>query len=779
MWIGIIFILPGCVIDGPTIYKATDDSESESGGDGDSDTDTDNDTDSDSDGDTDTDSDGDTDTDSDGDTDTDSDGDTDTDSDGDTDTDSDGDTDSDSDGDADTDSDGDADTDSDGDTDTDSDGDTDTDSDSDVDTDSDGDTDTDSDSDADGDSDSDSNSPPTMNSVDPQNMDEADTRDVPLVAEDEDSGQTLVFCKTSGPSWATVTGGGSSESQVMGTLALTPSANNAGVYTVTIRVYDSDDCDNPGDSYDEQSISVFVTQSNLPPQIDDVQSGRVSILRTLEIPVSATDPDDEDTLSFCIVDGPEWAVAESTTSGSGNIQNGVVTLSPGANDGGGEYQLTVRVFDNGTCNNPDGYADTQINIDVLAPEMIKDISPYMNNNFNFTKLGDILLFAATDDDHGNELWKTDGTAAGTAIIKDINDGNDNSYPGAFVLIGSTAYFRALSTSNKYGLWKTDGTESGTSLIKEFNSISEITVLNSTIIFSADDGSTGTELWKSNGTAAGTQIVKDIDSGSDSSSPHAFITYNGNILFGATVDGQNGLWKTNGTSAGTVSVKNLTYGGGNTYAVYNNVVYFAANDGTNGNELWKTDGTTANTTMLKDIRSGSADSNPVSFAELNDILYFSADDGLVKGLWKTDDTENNTVLVKSIDVTNASLFTIFNNKLFFAADDGANGIELWSSDGTAAGTNMVTDIAEGSLWSQPEGFFAMGDTLFFRAASDSVTGSEMWITQGTESSTQMVMDINPSGKAYPGNYAVISDNIIVFAANDGTNDIQLWRFEWVP
>ena len=122
------------------------------------------------------------------------------------------------------------------------------------------------------------------------------------------------------------------------------------------------------------------------------------------------------------------------------------------------------------------------------------------------------------------------------------------------------------------------------------------------------------------------------------------------------------------------------------------------------ELWKTDGTQAGTVMLKDIMPGTDSwGGPYNFTVFNDFLFFSANDGNGSELWKTDGTVAGTVRVKDIfpgddgfgnvNGGNPNYLTVFNNELFFAATDG-NGTELWKTDGTESGTVMVKDIFPG-------------------------------------------------------------------------------------
>src|SRR5262249_27264251 len=135
--------------------------------------------------------------------------------------------------------------------------------------------------------------------------------------------------------------------------------------------------------------------------------------------------------------------------------------------------------------------------------------------------------------------------------------------------------------------------------------------------------------------------------------------------------------------------------------FNGRVYFTARTGI-GNELFATDGTLAGTGPAADIKPGPGDSNPTGLAVYNGALYFAANDGTHGAeLWKTDGTTKGTVLVDDINPGPAGSWppggydlTASGGSLYFTADDGSHGVELWKTAGTAAGTLMVKDVNPG-------------------------------------------------------------------------------------
>ena len=103
-------------------------------------------------------------------------------------------------------------------------------------------------------------------------------------------------------------------------------------------------------------------------------------------------------------------------------------------------------------------------------------------------------------------------------------------------------------------------------------------------------------------------------------------------------------------------------------------------------------------MVKDINPGVANSSPSNFISFDNMLYFSANNGSSGvELWKSDGTSAGTVMVKDINTTGdgyPSYFTVHNGVLYFIANPATSGDELWKSDGTSAGTVQVVDLNAG-------------------------------------------------------------------------------------
>ncbi|MEO6037412.1 MAG: ELWxxDGT repeat protein, partial [Saprospiraceae bacterium] len=316
-------------------------------------------------------------------------------------------------------------------------------------------------------------------------------------------------------------------------------------------------------------------------------------------------------------------------------------------------------------------------------------------------------------------------------------------------------------------------------------------LGTTLFFSADNVQSGIELWKTDGSAAGTVLVKDINPGITGSAPDHFQVM-GNLLFFTANDGVAGreLWVTDGTAAGTILLADIRPGTASAFEdwffkldfrdfhVFQNHLFFRAYTSQDGLELYKSDGTPAGTGLVKNIGSLANDGCQGDFAELNGELYFVGFTTNHGGqIWKTDGTNAGTIEVTSTLNETPEDLTRLGNQLIFLEDDGINGPEPWKSDGTAAATALLKDtdpmVGSGGLAhtvSATEGrFFVAGNNAYF-SVIDEENDSQIWITDGTEGGTQKLKSVGSS--ACPAsNFARLGNSVLFLACNFGD---YLWK-----
>ena len=448
-----------------------------------------------------------------------------------------------------------------------------------------------------------------------------------------------------------------------------------------------------------------------------------------------------------------------------------------------------------------------------------------------TDVNGTAFFAATNEGVGRELYKSDGTPGGTALVKDINPGPGGSDPSALINVNGTLFFIATLAPDRKELWKSDGTAAGTVRVSDNVNLHiptfsggdpNMEVLNHEVYFRGYDPVAGVEVWKSDGTDAGTVRVKDINPGAADSRP-AYFERVGDVLVFSADDGSHGteLWKTDGTEAGTTLVKDISPG--NTGFQHDltrsgDFVYFAEVS-QNTSSLWRTDGTPSGTVLLTTQTASGPGIQDLT--DVNGTLYFG-EYSIGNQLWKSDGTPQGTQLVKDFtdyegfyayaeSLTNVSGTLFFRliknrpvesdlwksdgttkgtvrldtfpsptgnvefidklvpvgNRLFFSAFRADTGRELWSSDGTPGGSRLVKDIEPGPAGSDALPLAAAAGVLFFSAHSGA-SGTELWRSNGTAAGTQLAGDINPgTAGSYPHDLADVNGTLFFTTEQNDT------------
>ncbi|MFM9960123.1 MAG: ELWxxDGT repeat protein [Planctomycetaceae bacterium] len=422
---------------------------------------------------------------------------------------------------------------------------------------------------------------------------------------------------------------------------------------------------------------------------------------------------------------------------------------------------------------------------------------------NLVDVDGTLFFSAFDFVHLRELWKSDGTVEGTVLVADIStDPFSNpigSSPQHLTNVNGTLFFVAADDLHGFELWKSDGTAEGTVLVKDItpgldgniSSISELTAVGSTLYFSAID-EFGVELWESDGTPEGTGRVTDIAPDDANSLPQSLTNVNGTLFFVAN-DQVHGLelWKVDPITGAVSMLRDIATdvfdSGPSDLTNVDGTLFFTATDAEHSRELWKSDGTSEGTVLVRDIDptffpGGTVprSSEPRGLVNFNGTLFFSADGGLIgHQLWKSDGTEEGTVLVKEVSVGFISFgpefLTVVNDTLFFIGEDAEAGYELFISDGTTEGTELLKDIRPLSLEgndSFAENLTNVNGRLYF-TADDGTTGPALWTSDGTTAGTMLVSDVEPDEFSLGPTQLTSANGLLFFTADDGTNGRELW------
>ncbi len=389
--------------------------------------------------------------------------------------------------------------------------------------------------------------------------------------------------------------------------------------------------------------------------------------------------------------------------------------------------------------------------------------------------GGALFFTACGTADGRRIWLTHGTADSTVPV--AGDAAEkacvpsDSLPMILGTAGGTAIFR--SGENFQALWRTDGTAAGTFSLGQIfvPSLPSTASFAGRLFFPASPPlSSAVSLWWSDGTVAGTGVFLDF--------PGALAIANLKVVGSSlyfTVEEQEGrrIWVSDGTPGGTQPLTPPLFASIDPadFTALGSLVFFSGGDG----QLWKTNGTPGGTAP---VAPGYA---PRELTALNGALYFVT--GLGQGgdqvLWRTDGTSTVQVLsfplvplAAAPDQGYPNGLTAFAGHLFFAAADAEHGVELWMSDGTPGGTQMLRDLLPGPESAIPSNFTVAGGRLVF-TARDPQHGVELWQTDGTAAGTRLVQDLQPmSGSSLPDALTVFGDQLY-FAADDGLYGRELW------
>ncbi len=365
-----------------------------------------------------------------------------------------------------------------------------------------------------------------------------------------------------------------------------------------------------------------------------------------------------------------------------------------------------------------------------------------------TNFNNSVYFAAQGETAGVELWRSDGQAANTVIVKDINKGPHNSNPEELTVVNNQLFFVATSNVLNRELWISDGTETGTRMVKDIDTSNrlgshvpeQLTACGNELYFLANSGETGLELWKSDGTEPGTILLKDIVTGPESSAPSAVTYLNGIVYFLAESERQSAteFWSTDGTPQGTVKLFEL-FSGVETGFYPNRILQhqgqmYIATYYEGNYSFWPTDGTKAGTS-LKYQKMGIWD-----YLAYKGDLYLSGRGPKGTELYKVGSGDKPEV-VRELNLTTASAsprFLYKDDRYVFFGTKTENGQELWVSDGTPEGTKGLVQV---DLISYRDKQIVPTNGGYCFLARDSNKVWQIWFTDATKLGTRKIENVS--------------------------------------
>ena len=356
----------------------------------------------------------------------------------------------------------------------------------------------------------------------------------------------------------------------------------------------------------------------------------------------------------------------------------------------------------------------------------------------FTRVGKWVFFQ-----RDTELYRTDGTPAGTSIIKQVTARN-------LVAFANRLFFTVNGV-----LWSSDGRSAGTrpasDLAGFLAEIDDLAVARDNLFFRAIQRRTGIEIWKTDG-ASPAMILKDIIAGRTGSQPSALAGVDGELYFsalGGLASGGSQLWRSDGTAEGTRLVTNIALAGDDgeieEIAAADRQAFLVAKH-KDTFSLWRTDGTAAGTILLMTAAPidlsvvGLPPGSPFSsLTVIGSKLYFllKHDASGPAELWSTDGTIAGTVPnsapVQGLTNSNPDVIGAANGWVYFNVEDEGQHSRLWRSDGTARGTSLFLDFdPTPNRTNETYQAIAAGSSTYFTVASQG-----LWRSDGTAAGTKRI------------------------------------------
>ena len=441
-------------------------------------------------------------------------------------------------------------------------------------------------------------------------------------------------------------------------------------------------------------------------------------------------------------------------------------------------------------------------------------------------LGGAAYFIANDDPFtgSGELWRTDGTPAGTVRFTDQLTTAEGEFGGGpnLGLLQNRVLFAGghyVSGGATFELWISDGTASATHQLTfrsdpVSSSPSSLVALGDQVFFVVHLGDlpSGTQAYLAQATGSSASVLQGPGGflGNDQQiAPPTLLAAAGAVFY---VAGDGNLWRSDGTAPGTLALTQQAVTANVPAVAAGGRVYFAAAGDAPAGAVWSSDGTPAGTGKLFDL--------PATLNFLHDLqvlggsFYLVGENESGVGLWRSDGTAGGTVRLTDVQpgflAAGEHLGLVELGGVVYFAAVGSSGKSLWRTDGTPAGTFEVTQ--GGNPFLDPKDLVVAGGALYFFAGAstlwrtdgggagpqalhdflgdpggltpfgggvaffgdDGILGNQPWLSDGTPSGTHPIEDVNSGPEGLEPSDLTVADGRLFFAANDSVHGRELWE-----
>ncbi|MGK6343514.1 T9SS type A sorting domain-containing protein [Chryseobacterium sp. DT-3] len=424
--------------------------------------------------------------------------------------------------------------------------------------------------------------------------------------------------------------------------------------------------------------------------------------------------------------------------------------------------------------------------DTVSKELLKVKTFVYSGDVKMFSFNNELILGADDGVHGKEIWKSDGTLAGTVMLKDIAPNAGGSISGDFnILLLNNKFYFIANQGTEYALYESNGTEAGTVSVKPLRvpRLNGISADNYFIFEGFDPDAGGMEPWISDGTSAGTKMLKNIMPGNTSSMANSkFIRLNNKIYFDSNANGVSPaygdyVWETDGTEAGTVLFN--TPPETELYGKSSNSKYLILTKPNYGNRYWVANGNSSQTFEITDI--GMPYNN--SFIDLNSKIYltgYNPKNGTE--LFSVNPVSQNSSLATDISRFESSAphsFDVLNNELIFVAADREYNRQLYKRNKNTNQLERLSNFGGSSfvgMFSSPnDTFFKVGNYFYTKNGSPNPMNG-LYRTDGTAANSVALSTSTGTSTYDKSFYVNLNDNVLLFSGYNNVLGTELWKID---